>query len=272
MSGDLASFLNDLVNPPQPGRGGRGVVMQQRAVLSNFASRQEDMFPVFPTAPKNGETREELFFYKQPGVTLKKGERGYYPLYTLDVPYEHVYEWKIGDVLDENERYRDRQEPEQAEEVWHSVRLTNTGDMPWTTAPAMTTQRGQVLGQDILYYTSPGARTTVRITQAVDIKAEQAEYEIERKRNAARFYGYNYDLVDVRGELNATNYKSKDVTLTITKNLSGEVVNSSPEARIDQVAKGLKKVNPRSVLTWELPIKARGQLSIEYHYQVYVRN
>ena len=56
-------------------------------------------------------------------------------------------------------------------------------------------QGGQALGQDVLHYTSTGGRTTVRITQAVDIKPERTELEVDRKRNAASFFGSSYALL-----------------------------------------------------------------------------
>src|SRR5258705_10025683 len=241
--------------------------------MENMRSGREEMFPAYATGPQDGQTREELFFYDQRNVTLKKGERGYYPLFTTEVPYEHLYEWKIDDTLDEQEQYRNQneREPARAEDVWHSIRLTNTGSVPWTTAPALTMQGGKVLGQDLIHYTSPGGKTNVRITKAVDISAEQAEYEVARTRNAANFYGYSYDLVEVRGKLEATNYKDKSITLTITKTLSGEVVKTMPAAHVEQTARGLKKVNPKSDLTWEIPIKSRGKAEIQYSYKVYVR-
>lgn len=67
-----------------------------------------------------------------------------------------------------------------------------------------------------------------------------------------------------------------DVTMqqqavTITKELSGEMLKSTPPAKVEQTAKGLKKVNPTNVLTWELPVAALGKLEIEYQYHVYVR-
>ena len=68
------------------------------------------------------------------------------------------------------------------------------------------------------------------------------------------------------------NFKNKDVTLTINRDLSGEVVKTSPAARVDQVAKGLRKANPRSLLRWEIPIKARDKAEVEYVYRVYVRD
>lgn len=275
MRGNLAAFLGNLSNPAQASDyRGRGDVMAQRAVMDNSRTGDEEMFPTYATSPQEGQTREELFFYEQRNVTLKKGERGYYPLFTTEVPYEHLYEWKIADALDEQEQYRPlNQGPaENVEDVWHSIRLMNTSTVPWTTAPAMTMQGGNVLGQDLIHYTSPGGKTTVRITKAVDINAEQAEYEVARTRNAANFYGYSYDLVEVRGKLKATNFKDKGVTLTITKELSGEVVKTEPAAKVEQTARGLKKVNPKSVLTWELPIKSREKVEIDYSYKVYVRD
>lgn len=275
LRGDLAAFLNSLANRSQTGYRNRaaGVVYQQAAVLSNVAPNEEAL-PGYSATPLEGQSQEELFFYEQKDVSLTKGERGYYPLYALEVPYEHVYEWKIANTLNEQEPYNynnQQQQPPPAEVVWHSVRLSNAGGVPWTTSPAMVIQNGQVLGQDIVYYTSPGSKTLVKITQAVDVKAEQAEYETDRARNAGKFFDSNYDLVTVQGNLKVTNFKNKDIVLTITKELSGEVSQSSPTAKISQTAKGMKSVNPNNVLTWEVPVKAHDKMEIEYQYRVYIR-
>lgn len=273
MAGNLASYINMLMNPAATDfRVGRGVITQNATI--DAVSSVNPLFPDYSTTPQAGQAREELFFYEPRGVTLKKGERGYYPLFTVDVPYEHVYEWKIGDTIDQQDRYQSRppDAPERTEDVWHSVRLTNAGTVPWTTAPAMTMQDGQILGQDTLHYTSVGGKTNVRITKAVDLKAEQSESEVDRKRSAATFYGNIYDLVEVRGTLRAANYKDKSLTLTIGKDVSGEVIESAPTARVEQTARGLRKVNPKSVLSWELPIGPRGKIEITYSYRVYVRD
>jgi hypothetical protein len=271
LSGDLSSFLSSLSRRPS---GSQPVVAQQAVLMNVYSPGMEEPTP-YDVSPVEGQAEEELFFYRQDAVTLQKGERGYYPLYTLQVPYEHIYEWKIPDTLDEQRSGRyssgDREEPPKAGDVWHSIRLTNSGGVPWTTAPAMTIQNGHLLGQDTSYYTSPGSKTSVRITRAVDIKAEQAEYEVKRTRNAAQFYGYSYDLVEVQGLLTARSYKNKDLVLSITKDVSGEVAKSVPTAKVEQRAAGLKKVNPHSVLRWEVPLAAGGKAEIEYQYKLYVR-
>ena len=87
------------------------------------------------------------------------------------MPCQHIYIWEIEDFVDNGEQYRsssgsdDAQKP--AEEVWHSCRLKNSLGMPLTTAAAEFISGGAFAGQDICYYTAPGAQTTIRINRAM---------------------------------------------------------------------------------------------------------
>ncbi|MBZ0254949.1 hypothetical protein K8I31_02735, partial [bacterium] len=47
--------------------------------------------PSMPPQALQGEAEEDLFFYPLEDVTLKKGERGYFPLFAAEAPYEHLY-------------------------------------------------------------------------------------------------------------------------------------------------------------------------------------
>ncbi len=269
---DLAAFINSLLNPSGANRyQGRGAVMAQSVMCNAAIYGNENIGPTYSVAAIKGQAQEGLFFYEKKDISLRKGQHGYYPLFSLEVPYEHIYEWKLGDILNEPPNPNPR-EPLKSDEIWHSIRLANNGNVPWTTAPAMTKQGEQILGQDIIYYTSPGSKTTVKITQAVDVKAEHVEYETARKRNAANFYNRNYDLVDVQGKLTAVNFKNKDIVIAIVKDISGEIVKMTPNAHVTQIATGLKSVNPQQLLLWELPVKARDKIEIEYNYQIYVAN
>jgi len=158
--------------------------------------------------------------------------------------------------------------------VWHALKLTNTTGKPWTTAPAVTMKNGRILGQDTIEYTPDQATTDLKITQALSISAEHNEYEIERQRGGTQFYGNNYDLVTVKGELAVTNYKDEPVTLEITKLLSGEVQKSAGDPQIVRLARGLRSVNPASRLVWKLEVKPGKEnlKKLEYVYQVYVRS
>lgn len=276
MSQKLDGFLKALRSGRSESRGNRNV-MSQQAVAYNYPvyerSAQVPM-PGYSTA-REGTAVEDLFLYPVERFTLARGETACLPLFTAQVPYRHIYIWKIADMLDKNERYRQqRQGDEQppAEEVWHSCRLQNNMKMPWTTAPAEFVKDGRLVGQDICYYTAPGAETTVRINRAMNVLAEAAELEVERKRNAAQFHGYRYDLVKVKGELKVRNRLDKSANLEVTKELSGEVLETLPEATDIPTAKGLKRVNPRHMLVWECELKAGERKTLSYVYEVYVRN
>ncbi|MDH4035537.1 MAG: DUF4139 domain-containing protein [candidate division Zixibacteria bacterium] len=96
--------------------------------------------------------------------------------------------------------------------------------------------------------------------------------EVERERNAASFHGYSYDLVRVKGELKLQNRQSKAATLEVTKDLTGEVVESTPQAKDIPTAKGLRRVNTRHVLVWEIELKPGQEQTLSYTYEVYLRN
>ncbi|HKB14790.1 MAG TPA: hypothetical protein VKF62_01940, partial [Planctomycetota bacterium] len=268
MQGDLNAFLTALGQPPDRAWGPAA----QQAVLSNVAYRAEADAVTFPVAgvPLPGETAEDLFLYEQKDVTLKRGERALFSLFSARVPFEHLYEWSIPDTIGENP-YENRPQAPREEEIWHSVRLTNDTSLPWTTAPAMTLKGGNLLGQDTLSYAAVGAKTTVRITRAVDVQGEQDEYETARERGSARFYGNAYDRVTVKGEICATNRKREGVRLEITKHLQGEVTKNPGEAKVVQVAKGLRQVNPNARLTWTIPLEPGQRATIDYEYTLYVR-
>lgn len=255
--------------------------MEERKQVEDFAV-QNRMYagaslafatvPSMPDAPVMGEQTEDLYFYQIENVSLKKGERGYYPLFAADIPYEHLYTWDIPNYIDQNSNYR-YDLIEAPQEIWHSIKLTNTGNQPWTTAPAMVMKNNRVLGQDTLLYTAPKVESKLRITQALDIQAEVNEYETNRERNALEQQRRNYDLVTVKGTIAVTNYKDETVKLEISKLLSGEVVNADGSPVINKLAAGLRSVNSTSELKWNIEIKPGldNKLVFEYSYTVYVQ-
>ncbi len=253
---------------------GQSAEFDLQAALSNTNSGGEG--GGMPSFSAMGQTVEDLFFYQIADVTLKKGERGYFPLFAAETPYRHVYTWKIRDFVDEDNRYRRRRDDgvNQPEVVWHAIRLTNTTDQPWTTAPAQTVQGGRVLGQDTLRYTAPGGTTDLRITQALSIRAEQNEYETARERNAARFHGSSYDKVTVRGELAITNFKDRPVTVDVVKVVSGEILSAADDPEVAKLTTGLRRVNPRSQLKWSIRVDPGKEKTVKvaYSYEVFVRN
>ena len=275
---NLAQFLQSLVKGESE-RGRPGVmsqVMYQAGGIGGYGGGgYKELFMPEYGAAEAGKVAEDLFLYPVENVRLKKGQVGYLPLFTESVPYKHIYQWKIPDYVNEEERYsydrRREQEREPDEEVWHCLRLENTTKVPWTTAPAETVKEGLILGQDTLKYTPAQGETTLRITRAMSVKAEQLELETERKRDAAQLYGRHYDLITVEGKLSVTNFQPKAITLEITKTLSGEVKSSQPKVKIEKQARGLRQMNAVLKLTWTIQLKPGEQKQLGYTYEVYVR-
>jgi hypothetical protein len=280
MKENLAQFLQSLIR----GQSERG---QELGVTSNavVAQRAYDVeysiagnLPVMPAygAAEVGKSAEDLFLYPVEKVRLAKGEVGYFPLFTESVPYKHIYRWEIPDYVNpEGDYYYDQQQrqqrkPEQ-QEVWHCIRLDNVMKMPWTTAPAEIVKDSVILGQDTLDFTPVKERGTVRITRAMNVKAEQIELEKDRKRDAAHYYNYNWDLVTVEGKLSVTNLQDKPITLEVTKLLSGDVNTMQPQAKLEKLAKMLRAVNANVKLTWTIELGAGEQKEMGYTYEVYVR-
>ncbi len=277
MSQNLAAFMNSLTKEASTGRRSENQYMlSQRAVTMNvpaYESFESSPQPGYSTAAQ-GQVSEDLFLYPVEDFSSGKGETAWIPLFTAEMEYEHIYTWKIGDFLDKDNYYRtetDGADGKKAEEVWHTCRLVNNLEMPLTTASAEFIKDGAFTGQDICYYTAPGAKTTIRINRAMNVLAEQAEVEVQRTRSAAKFYSYNYDLVKVKGELKLHSRLDKPIKVEVSKELSGEVSQTIPRAEDLKTAKGLKKVNPKHVLTWKIDLQPGEELLLTYMYEVYVR-
>ncbi len=198
---DLAGFLNALGNGASAGRRGRPSSGPTWRATSNVAYQTvgpvvgHEALPMPDYgAAESGEAVGDLFFYPVENVALKRGATGYYPLFTESVDYKHIYEWDIPDYLDAWYYYRyggRNDDQEQSQIVWHSVRLANSTQMPWTTAPAMTSEDGRLLGQSTLTYTPPDENVMVKITQALGIRAAHEELEVNNEVNAMTHRGYS---------------------------------------------------------------------------------
>jgi predicted transcriptional regulator len=109
-----------------------------------------------------------------------------------------------------------------------------------------------------------------KLNRAMNIQAEQAEMEVDRKRNAANFYGRGYDLVKLKGELKIANRLAKGIEVEINKELSGEVLEKTGNPTDVQTARGLKQVNTKHQLTWLAKLAPGEEQKCSYTYQLYI--
>ena len=220
---------------------------------------------------------EDLFLYNRSDVTLAKGERASYNVFSGNVAYEHIFSWEVedqprvdgsGNVIAANPNAQDGN---RADSVWHAIRLKNSTKFPWTSAPALVISGDKPVSQDALPYTPKGATSTLKITVATDIRASHEEREVSRQQDISHRRGYNYDLVTVEGSLKVKNYKTKEVRLSIGKSLRGKAEFQSDQGRAVQLGEGIESDNPRSRLSWEMSLKPGEERVVTYRYKIWVR-
>ncbi len=141
MSQTLADFLRSLAGGAAAQGANASMLMNQVALMTGNSRAADDVAALVPgyTTAQEGLVAEDLYMYPVGGFSLKRNETAWVPLFTAEMPYRHVYTWKIADFLDENDHYRpaaERPDRVKAEEVWHSCRIVNTLSMPLTTASA----------------------------------------------------------------------------------------------------------------------------------------
>ncbi len=220
--------------------------------------------------PMSGETNEDLYFYRQPHVTLKKGDRARYTVFSGRVQYEHIYLWEVPDLvtLDDRGYRRDsgRQDlPE--DQVWHSLKIRNTTNYPWTTAPALAVKGSVPVAQDVLKYTPPKGQNNLKLTVATDIRAEQSEKEVSR--SVVNIGHDDYDEVTVDGTLLVKNMKPNSVKMNVKKMLTGEVLKSEG-GKVSKVTKRLSALNPKSEIEWDFDLAPGVERQLTYQYKVLI--
>ncbi|QQE11106.1 hypothetical protein JD969_16625 [Planctomycetota bacterium] len=253
------------------GEGGR---MMKQSAFANQRYRGAMMemaadmpMSTMPGTAVKGEAVEDLYFYKLDNINLKKGERGYFPLFAGDIPASSIYTWDIPDYVDQYNNYR-MPNPDMKQTVWHSLDLTNTTDQPWTTASAITMKDGRILGQDTINYTPVKGEARLKITQALSITAEAKEVEISRQRQAKQVDRRVYDIVTIEGTLELTNYKSDAAKLELTKLVSGNVETATDKPETTKLPTGIGRVNSQTQLKWTVDLKpgADNKMTIKYKY------
>jgi hypothetical protein len=225
-----------------------------------------------------GTAEEDLFMYTRKGVTLAKGERGMYNVFSAPIGYEHIYQWEVqdrprvdpyGNVVNNN--YQNDNENSAQNNVWHSIRLKNGTNFPWTSAPATVISSMRPLAQDTLPYSPKGANSNLRLTIAADVRASSKELEVERVRDIQHRRGYNFDQVTVEGTLKVKNYKTKAIKLGIAKTTRGEVLSQTELGKSEKLGEAIAADNPLSRLSWEVTLKPGEAKTITYRYKVWVR-
>jgi hypothetical protein len=201
-----------------------------------------------------GEDVGELFMYKVEDVDLKVGEIAMLTIFQQTASCRPVYEWNA-DTAD----------------VWSCVRLTNSGAMPWTTAPAAVYQDWRMLGQNTLNYTPAKAEKVLPVTVSRDIGVSVTEKELNREHEQTARQGYLWTAVTLEATLDLQSYLDRKAEVTVTKTVKGEVLSASDEPSTTRSRESLEAMNPTDTLKWTVTLDPGGKKTLTYKYRALVR-
>jgi hypothetical protein len=297
---DIGVRLSSYFAPPSWRRGETRADYLSNALMSQVAlpSRAEGA-PASeggPDVPGEGQ-REDLFVYHKTGITLRKGERAVVKLLEVTVPYEDIYSWEIPPVPP-SELWRNLGTDQIRQlatllgkaKAMHEIRLTNTGNAPWTTGPATVFKDGTPLGQQVLTYTSVKNRVDVPVTVATDLNTKKEEVEISRTPNIV-INADSYTKVALHGVLTVKNFKDKPVHVYVTRKALGTATAATEDGKItrsnavEDTSISAEEnpwfwwnwpwwyysVNPISEITWDTVMRPGDSATFEYEWYFYCR-
>ena len=180
---------------------------------------------------------QDLFVYKLPPLTLRKGERAAVPILPTEVPYRDIYTWDLHLKRNDNATAPSGsgvQSPLALSQntVWRQIELINNTDLPWTTGAAMIMQGRQPLGQELLTYTSPKDFCRVPVTVSIDTRGSFEETETRRELKALRWSSNDYAKIYQKASLDLCNNKSETIDVEITLRFGGKADQVSHEGKM----------------------------------------
>lgn len=252
--------------------------IQTQTIGYGIAHDIEFDIPVAAASGLQGSAEEDLYFYTMKNMSLKKGGRGHYPVFTADIKIAHIYECN----LPQNNAKKNFYQSEylftpNPNTVFHSIKVINDTQYPFTTGPALVVKKDKEtkpISQDRLNYTSIKGNSFVKLTEAPDVRIKQAEKATKREERAKKLTQNKkdlfYDLITVQGQVKAKNYKDKKIDLNIRRAIIGELQKSSVKWLKAERINTSGSLNKTTDVCWETSLKAGEELTITYSYQIYV--
>ena len=252
----------------------------------------EALAPPLPadTGPEVAEagSSEDLFVFTVKGISLRKGERMTLPVSEYALKYSDIYTLHVppsGDVPRPvpapEPRLGEIQSVVTGPRVIHKVRLVNTTEHPFTTAPLLLFSGDSVLAQDTMTYTPRRSTVDIPIATAVNIPVKQTDRELKRTEKALTRSGMDYALIEVEGTLTLINYSDKAVDLEVTRLVVGEVQNTSPEVEVTKLGASRRGVareswiypgdtlNPLSQIVWKVALAPGKSIDLKCSWRYY---
>ncbi len=273
---DATSLLYDLTTSNNNAMYYERRSMQQMQSFSNAVMSEADdaetgeLSAVVGTDNADGDTQEDLFFYRLEKLSLPKGGRSHTTLFEAEVPYKHLYEVSLPSNVFNNYGIVNDPSSKQPNRVWHSIELQNKTNYPWTTGPALVLKGSDPLSQDVSKYTAKNGRSLIKITVSPDIIVKDNDEQISREAGP-KVRGRTYDMLLIEGTIEIKNNKEKEIELDLTRTVTGVPKTTSIDWKMSKKPNPSEVQNPYNYINWTVKLAAGEEKKITYQYTVYIQ-
>ena len=244
-------------------------------------------------AVSDASQNEDLFLFTVKNISLKKGQRLSLPVGEQSMKYKDIYTLALS--LSPPPEVRGNLPAEQQTEIArllnaprpaHKIRLTNSGAVPLTTAPALVLRDDRILSQGTMTYAAPGAMVDLEIGQGVDVQVTRTETETSRTANALRVNGDSYWQVNLTGSVKLTNFRKEIVEIEVTREMMGAATSATNNGQIQKLNALAEypawwryyswpywwnQMNALGRITWNVTMNPGQSVDLHYDWQYYWR-
>jgi hypothetical protein len=208
---------------------------------------------------------EGFLVYSAGRVSLSKNSRAYIPVFRQRVSSSRSNFCQIPMLTDPNKA---EAPPTYAGEVYESVRFNNvTGGPLLSGSVFVVNDVNSPLGQDEMPFTPENSEVIVRTARMNQVQVTVNETVQERRDNAKKVDNVSYSRTQMRGTIVIKNLQATQVSVTLSKQLMGDV---GKQGNAEVVRSGEKDaVNQNVRVTWRAVIAPNGTATIPYEYSVY---
>lgn len=201
-----------------------------------------------PFVSLTGEELATIYLYKKEGFSLKKGEAGAVTLFNVPLPYKHLYVWDAD-----------------GGRITHLLSFTNKTNSPLVPGSILAVEEGNPLGQDRLQLVPVGGEGRMTLGLASELEGKVEETEVSREMVQTKDKEpETYAKIKVKGRLELINHGKKEVEVEVNKIVMGEVITTSPQAKVTLIAS--EGLNPTNKLFWTIKVPADGKAELKYEY------
>ena len=248
-----------------------GSAMYDNSVVSEEKSNDISGYNGTYQWTTDGEKTNDLYVYKLGRVSLPKNTKSSFSIFSSSLPYEDLYEVNIYDYVNfYSSQYIPDKDDDKFFDVYHSLRITNTTNFPFTTAPVFVQdEKLNPLAQDQIKYTPKGGKVKIQLSKAVDVQVKGTEQEISRSETLKKFKNASYRKVTIKGTIHVENLQDKNIKLNVTKNINGLITDASDGGVITKPGK-YAGLNPNTTTEWNINLSGNEKKDITYTYEVWI--